>query len=562
MAELEAYAADQGLQVHLYRGDGAAMLAFDYPEASADRLAGFAVKRVAPDGSEEWLVNRLSFAAPITALTTPAQRVWTPTNQAPLQRFHWMDFPGVVVDGTYRYETTAMLFVARDGTKLETGPTVGVEIELKQWPFPGVEVAFTRGYLSSQAYYDTFGNADIRPMPKTLDYDTAPYQAQYSWLGFHAGKLIFETIAEVQSNANKRLDVFAYDLDEPDIVRGLISVGDRLRLFADDSATHQAGSLEAEARQRITAAGGVVKTGHFSRFAHSKVLIVRDGDTPVKVLTGSANFSVRGLYVQANNVLMFTDAGVAKLYGQVFDAVWADPHSFSSSDLAAGWIPAAGAGLPPIEFAFSPHHQSSISLDELAHAIAGAKSSLLFAIMELHGSGEALGGITSLRPDSPLYYSGVTQRVDDSLRVQTASDPLGTTVPFGYLHGKVPPPFHAETSGGAGQVIHDKMVIIDFNDASPVVFTGSSNLAAGGERENGDNLLEIRDPTVAATYAVEALRLIDHYRFRAAMQSATVAEPLRLRRQDERWWQRFYDPAGMQSRERALLARPQAATPK
>jgi hypothetical protein len=66
------------------------------------------------------------------------------------------------------------------------------------------------------------------------------------------------------------------------------------------------------------------------------------------------------------------------------------------------------------------------------------------------------------------------------------------------------------------KLAQDKFIIVDFNDQQPIVFTGSSNLAAGGERENGDNLLAVRDPTVAAIYAFESLRLIGHYRFREA----------------------------------------------
>ncbi len=53
-------------------------------------------------------------------------------------------------------------------------------------------------------------------------------------------------------------------------------------------------------------------------------------------------------------------------------------------------------------------------------------------------------------------------------------------VPFAYLHDKVPAPFKAEISGGPGQVIHNKFVVVDFNDSDPMVFAGSSNLAKGG----------------------------------------------------------------------------------
>ena len=44
------------------------------------------------------------------------------------------------------------------------------------------------------------------------------------------------------------------------------------------------------------------------------MLIQKRGDTALKVLSGSANFSVRGLYVQSNNVFVFDDPATAALY--------------------------------------------------------------------------------------------------------------------------------------------------------------------------------------------------------------------------------------------------------
>jgi len=83
-------------------------------------------------------------------------------------------------------------------------------------------MGFTCGDLSSQAYADKFKNAPIEPVgAKTLDYDTAPFQAQYAWLGYHARKMVFGFLQECLADPDVTLDLFAYDLDEPDIVRML-----------------------------------------------------------------------------------------------------------------------------------------------------------------------------------------------------------------------------------------------------------------------------------------------------------------------------------------------------
>ena len=89
-----------------------------------------------------------------------------------------------------------------------------------------------------------------------------------------------------------------------------------------------------------------------------------------------------------------------------------------------------------------------------------------------------------------------------------------------------------------------------------MVFTGSSNLAVGGESQNGDNMLAIYDPGVARLFATEAVRLVDHYYFRAAVSKATTVSPLILSPcgGQTKWWARDYDPENMRNVQRLLFA--------
>jgi hypothetical protein len=81
-------------------------------------------------------------------------------------------------------------------------------------------------------------------------------------------------------------------------------------------------------------------------------------------------------------------------------------------------------------------------------------------------------------------------------------------------------------------------------------------LAEGGEQSNGDNLLAIHDARVAEVFAVEAIRLVDHYQFRAAAQAATQVHPLMLSPcgSPKKWWARDYDPNDMYNVQRELFA--------
>jgi hypothetical protein len=174
--------------------------------------------------------------------------------------------------------------------------------------------------------------------------------------------------------------------------------------------------------------------------------------------------------------------------------------------------------------------------------------------MELGGGGDVLTTIQQLHTSGKIFSYGVTQS-EAGFTVYKPGQP-GVLVPFDALDKHVPPPFNKEWRGGPGQVIHDKFIVVDFNDAKPAAFTGSSNLAKGGEESNGDNLLAIFDQRVAWAFAVEAIRLVDHYQFRAAMEAATDVKPLILSPADspQKWYARDYDPTDIHNMERLLFA--------
>ncbi|HEX8893453.1 MAG TPA: phospholipase D-like domain-containing protein, partial [Terriglobales bacterium] len=167
---------------------------------------------------------------------------------------------------------------------------------------------------------------------------------------------------------------------------------------------------------------------------------------------------------------------------------------------------------------------------------------------------QTLETLQKLHLSGKVFSYGMTQ-TDAGFTLYKPGQP-GQLVPFAALVKQVPPPFNQEFTGGSGQVIHDKFIVIDFNDENPVVFTGSSNLADGGETQNGDNLLAIYDPGVARLFATEAVRLVDHYYFRAAVSKATTVSPLILSPcgGQTKWWARDYDPQNMRNVQRLLFA--------
>jgi hypothetical protein len=184
---------------------------------------------------------------------------------------------------------------------------------------------------------------------------------------------------------------------------------------------------------------------------------------------------------------------------------------------------------------------------------------VLFAVMEPTGQGPVL---TSLRQIAavPTVFSYGTVETNKGLAVQSPDGEMGIMTSFAALTKNVPEPFKKETDGGMGMHIHDKFVVVDFNGANPAVFTGSSNLAAGGEEANGDSLAMIEDAAIANMYAIEAIATFDHFHFRKVMQTVTSNDALGLwypgkpNAPPTAWWKSYYDPKNIHMRDRLLFA--------
>jgi phosphatidylserine/phosphatidylglycerophosphate/cardiolipin synthase-like enzyme len=560
-------ATKDGLRLVAYPGDTKILLAMSLDQDKIDNLAGFAIWRVA-GGKQTALANRLSFTVGVTNQTTPATHKWTPSDHAPFQKFRWIDVPPDGFQAPLTYRVQALYFTGRD-TAMRPGPEVSITVAPLQQRHAKFQPGFTRGYIASQAYADKFQNKDIRPSgPHTPTFDTKPFQAQYQWLGADARQKLFDFIADCENDRTAQVNVFAYDLDEPDIVAAICRLGKqgRLRAILDDAPLHtKAGAPEIAAAKLIKAAAGAanVRQGHFQRFQHNKVFIKRDHTGKAqKVLFGSMNFSVRGVYVQANNVIVVDDPTTAGMFAQAFDEAFQDEVKagpFRVSSIAKGYMTASAKDspdLPKFSLALSPHTDASISLNPMSQRIRGATSSVLFAVMEPNGAGPVLDTLRQIA-SKPTIFSYGTVETDKGLAVQSPNGAMGEMTSFAALTRNVPPPFTKECSGGPGMHIHDKFVVVDFNAANPTVFTGSSNLSGGGEQDNGDSLAMIEDAAIATMYAIEAVAMFDHYHFNKAANAATAAKPLTLWSPGDSatpWWKQYYDPKQIQMRDRCLFA--------
>jgi phosphatidylserine/phosphatidylglycerophosphate/cardiolipin synthase-like enzyme len=288
------------------------------------------------------------------------------------------------------------------------------------------------------------------------------------------------------------------------------------------------------------------------------VLIARRGGAPVKALCGSTNFSFRGLYIQANNMLVFSEPGIADLFGQMFDIAFADPTKLGQNPFTKAWHVVTPAAGPTVSICFSPHPSgSAVSLSPVAGAIDQASSSVLYSVAFLNQdkNGPVRQALDRLM-GRPLFSYGVVDK-SGGLSVKKPDGSVAL-VPFSYLAKTAPEPFKTEWGGGSGITVHHKFVVTDFNKPTAKLFTGSSNLANGGEQQNGDHLIQIDDSRVATVYAIEALRMFDHLHFRSNMkalgkQAPTVIKLWKPGDPGPAWWNPFYIAGSQKAGDRLLF---------
>jgi hypothetical protein len=549
---------NKSFSVKAYIGDEKTLLAFNFlSQDNAKNLAGFTIF-CQPRGNVAgyYLENTLQFEDP----SKHKQVASVPPNStvnAPIQKFRWTHYPGTVhqgvspVFGKYAYTVTPRYFDSNASMQaLDSSLSVTVNANVGPFQKSSLKLGFTRGYMQSNYFARNFGSGTpVVPKNNDLEFDTneeagtnngkpVTFAQIYTWMGETAREQIFSVLDRVLNDSTLSLKIFAYDLNEPDVVRTLLTLAQqgRVRIILDNSKEHvtQPGKPERPEDQ-FTALFEKQKTGKaailrgcFARYSHDKIFVVLRNESPIEVVSGSTNFSLTGLYVNANHVLVFEDAGVAAHYDQVFEKSWqaltgikkwpsgASASAFASTALATQPYQSPAGFVPKMQITFSPHTDADVEkilggmatrIDQETHS---AKGNVIFAVMQIAKSGgpvcEKLGEIHATQS---AYSYGISD-APTGIFLYAPGHKTGVQVMGRVSPVNLPAPFD-QVPALPGHEVHDKFVICGLNGNDPVVYCGSSNLASGGEKQNGDNLLAIHDADVATAFAIEALGLIDHY---------------------------------------------------
>jgi phosphatidylserine/phosphatidylglycerophosphate/cardiolipin synthase-like enzyme len=550
----------------LHRGDGMTLIAMNWRNGKPPKdFVGFAIEYKEPGGDRFFaLKNRITFPAPDGGVN-PAR---LSTMLSPIQKFRWVHFPrNANLAGEFTYRVTPVFMNAMD--ELSHGETQQAAIELRRETYPGqLNVTFTRGFVSSQAFVDRYQKdghsiSDLIPAKADAGLTFKPTHPKkdeaLAWMGFEAREAIIGALDEaIADKADVRL--VAYDLNEPEMVSRLIKMRRRLKIIIDDSDKHgTAHSAETEAARKLAASAGNanVKRQHLGSLQHNKTIVV-DGPTVKKVVCGSTNFSWRGFFVQSNNAMVLEGASVVKLFHAAFDGYWNNEATFGETGSAK--LKPLGLENIDAKVTFSPHSAANAMLEAIANDVGSKTTSCLFYSLAFlfQTRGAIRDAIKKVTKDKDIFVYGISDKEVGGIDLQKPDGNVAPVFPAALVKN-VPAPFSAEPKGGGGNRMHHKFIVIDFDKPTARVYLGSYNFSPTADRDNGENLLLIRDRRVAVSYTIEALRIFDHYHFRVAQQEARKARTkLQLAKPprkpgDKPWWDEHFRNAH-KIRDRELFA--------
>lgn len=541
----------------VYRGEGMSMLAMNWKkDTPPDDFVGFVIEYLEPQ-STEWreIPNFLTFPGEAPQSGPDARS----SRRSPIQRFRWVHFPYTVdVPGHFCYRVTPVFMKGgEEDHKLIYGEIQEVRIQIMAQTYPGkMNIAFTRGFVSSKAFVKKFG-ADggvgtILPVKADDGLEFRPKDPELqekalAWMGFEAREVLLGALDSAIEDETAQVRVLAYDLNNPEIVLRLKKIGRRVKIIIDDSDPHkEPDDAETKAAVMLERSAGKnnVQRQHMGGLHHNKVIIV-DGKKTQIAIGGSTNFSWRGLYVQNNNLIALEGHGPVEVFTKAFENYWEHPNDtdgFYNTE-SAQWTD-LGLGGIDAQVTFSPHSSKAGTLDGIAEDIANAKSSLFYSLAFLYQTpGVIRDAIVKKTAEKGIMVYGLSDKSVDELELQTSDG----NPPVAY-----PESFDDESAGGSGARMHHKFVVIDFDKPNARVYTGSHNFSNAADLKNAENLFLIRDQRVATAYMIEAVSMFDHYEVRNHVQKKKSAEakgekhtihlrlPPNRKKGEKPWWDQYW----------------------
>ncbi|MBN1306220.1 MAG: hypothetical protein JXA13_17430 [Anaerolineales bacterium] len=470
---------------------------FDDP-ALREGLLGFAIRRsdLDPHTGEvlrlDWLGGYKRFKE-----TDDGRAGDVRSLEAPFQRFRWSDYT-LKAERAYSYE----VYPVRGSPTALTRAEPPLIFKFRPSPEdPGdLGIYANRGVASAMAYLDRFGS----------QHPSEVGEEAYRWLSRGLKESLLELIAAAQPG--EALHVAIYEFYDHDIARALKQALDRR---VDVRIVHDAvpGKKTAEENEQVITHFGLepVRVKRTTvNISHNKFVVHLVNGVPVRVWTGSANFSENAFNFQTNLALVLRDADTVQHYEAYFQVLAGNP-SKADSKLANRAIMQRANALPD-RFAdkvfYSPVSGKDI-LDAAVELVRAARSAVL--ISAPFGLDKTVIDALLGNPKGIIEYglvnSAARRKISKLQRENTRFFPPNR------LQTYLGRSWDAKAFGA--HKIHAKTIVVDPWSDSPRVLVGSANFSKPSCSDNDENALLVSgDQRLAAVITAEFMRMYDHYKTR------------------------------------------------
>lgn len=270
-------------------------------------------------------------------------------------------------------------------------------------------------------------------------------------------------------NARLSIDMAIYELSLDNLVQSLIDAHERgvdVRVYTDSD------NLDWQAFVSLKTAGITIKGDGRSALMHNKFTVIDDAE----VWTGSMNYTYYGAYRHNENLLRIRHVEAAANYAEEFEQLWQGIHNMPNAAATDFNIGAADVSVH-----FSP--DDNIRANFLLPMLKQADSSV-YVMAYSFTSDEIAAQLVA------LMQQGVEVKivVDESTRNQQGAEYAALKAQGMDIH-----------LDGNSHKLHHKVIIIDGQH----VVTGSYNFTQSAETRNDENMVIIRNRTIAANFSAE-----------------------------------------------------------
>ncbi len=325
-----------------------------------------------------------------------------------------------------------------------------------------------------------------------------------------------DSIIAILESAEQTLDIAIYNLDNEnglvDAINAAYNRGVTVRLVADNAVNSGAyGAINIGFTNKKTSPSGSAPSGGFYGLMHNKFIVVDanhpDPNKPM-VLTGSTNWTTNQLRIDPNNIIVVQDQSLARAYRLEFEEMF-----------GGTWGPEKQANTPT------------------RFVIGGREAELYFS-----GSDNVENRIieTLNTADNDIHMAifnwtrfNLSYAVEDAAErgvfgAALIEDIDTTATQWTVLRSALGPNLIKEFQAN---LFHHKYALVDAQCPAkdPLVLTGSSNWTSNGTARSDENILIVRDATIANLYYQEfAQRWADNGGVNVAPtpEDCKVAEPI------------------------------------